>query len=61
MLLAGTPSTEPALSLITGGDAPYGASHVSDAAGLTACTDYERQLAIALDRRLAKTAKKPAP
>lgn len=60
MLLVGIPYTEPALSLTTGGGTPYGASHVSGTAGLTACTDHERQLAIALGRRLAETARKLA-
>jgi NAD(P)H dehydrogenase (quinone) len=60
MLLVGIPYTESALSLTTGGGTPYGASHVSGTAALVACTDHERQLAIALGRRLAETAKKLA-
>jgi len=60
MLIVGIPYTEPALSLTTGGGTPYGASHVSSTMGLTACTDHERELAIALGRRLAETAKKLA-
>jgi len=60
MLLVGIPYTESALSITPGGGTPYGASHVSGPAGLTACTDHERQLAIALGRRLAETAKKLA-
>ncbi len=60
MMLVGIPYTEPALSLTTSGGTPYGASHVSGTTGLTVCTDHERQLAIALGRRLAETAKKLA-
>jgi len=60
MLILGIPFTEPALSLTQTGGTPYGASHVSGTAGLTMCSEHERQLAIALGKRLAETAKKLA-
>lgn len=58
MLILGIPFTEPALSLTQTGGTPYGASHVSGTAGLTVCSEHERQLAIALGKHLAETAKK---
>jgi NAD(P)H dehydrogenase (quinone) len=60
MLIVGIPYTEPALSLTTTGGSPYGASHISGSDWLTTCSDHERQLAIALGRRLAEVARKLA-
>lgn len=58
MLILGIPYTEPALSTTREGGTPYGASHVSGGAGTTAASEHERQLAVALGRRLAETAAK---
>ncbi len=58
MLLVGIPYTEAVLSSTTGGGTPYGASHV---AGLTSdreITEDEKQLCIALGKRLAGSALK---
>lgn len=54
MLLLGLPYTERALSTTRSGGSPYGASHVSGAAG--ELSEEERQLAQALGRRLAQLA-----
>lgn len=58
MLLVGIPYSEAALSTTTSGGTPYGASHVSGGAGITALSEAERQLAMALGTRLARTALK---
>lgn len=55
MLIVGIPNTEEALSATREGGTPYGASHVSGSDGSTAPSEHERQLAIALGRRLAQT------
>jgi NAD(P)H dehydrogenase (quinone) len=60
MLILGIPYTEPALSTTLEGGTPYGASHVSGGVGTTAASEHERQLAVALGRRLAETAAKLA-
>ena len=60
MLLVGIPFAEPALGTTRSGGTPYGASHVAGANGDPALTDDERQLAFALGRRLAETARKLA-
>lgn len=60
MMILGIPYTEAALSTTREGGTPYGASHVSGSDGNTATSEHERQLAVALGRRLADTAKKLA-
>ncbi len=60
MLLLGLPYTEPALSATLTGGSPYGASHVAGPAGDNAISEHERELARALGRRLADTARKLA-
>ena len=60
MLLVGIPFTEPALSTTQTGGSPYGASHVAGANGDNAISEHERELARALGRRLADTARKLA-
>jgi len=60
MLIVGIPYTEPALTSTTSGGTPYGASHVSGAKGEHAISEHERELARALGRRLADTARKLA-
>lgn len=59
MMILGIPYTEAALSTTRDGGTPYGASHVSGG-GNTATSGHERQLAVALGRRLAETAMKLA-
>lgn len=61
MLIVGIPYTESALSSTREGGTPYGASHVSGNAGVTAASDDEKALAVALGRRLATAALKLAP
>jgi NAD(P)H dehydrogenase (quinone) len=60
MLLVGIPYTEPALTATQSGGSPYGASHVAGAKGENAISEHERELARALGRRLADTARKLA-
>lgn len=60
MMILGIPYTEAALSTTLEGGTPYGASHVSGGDGITATGEHERQLAVALGRRLAETATKLA-
>jgi NAD(P)H dehydrogenase (quinone) len=60
MVILGIPYTEPALSKTREGGTPYGASHVSGSEGNTSLSEHEKQLAVALGRRLAETAKKLA-
>ena len=60
MLLLGLPFTEAALSATQSGGTPYGASHVAGATGDNPISDHERELARALGRRLADTARKLA-
>jgi NAD(P)H dehydrogenase (quinone) len=60
MLLLGIPYTEPALSHTLSGGTPYGASHVAGPKGENGITEHERELARALGRRLADTARKLA-
>jgi NAD(P)H dehydrogenase (quinone) len=60
MLLLGIPFTEAALTSTRSGGTPYGASHVSGARGENAISEHERELARALGRRLADTARKLA-
>jgi NAD(P)H dehydrogenase (quinone) len=58
MLLLGLPFTEPALTATQSGGSPYGASHVAGAKGDNPISEHERELARALGRRLAETARK---
>jgi NAD(P)H dehydrogenase (quinone) len=60
MLLLGLPFTEIALNATQTGGTPYGASHVSGAQGDRGISEHERELARALGRRLADTARKLA-
>jgi NAD(P)H dehydrogenase (quinone) len=60
MLLLGLPYTEPALSATQSGGTPYGASHVAGGKGEQPISEHERELARALGRRLAETARKLA-
>lgn len=56
MLITGLPYTEPALMTTASGGSPYGATHWSGVQGDRALGDETRQLAMALGRRLARTA-----
>jgi NAD(P)H dehydrogenase (quinone) len=58
MLLLGLPYTEAALGSTQTGGTPYGASHVTGGKGDNPISDHERDLARALGRRLADTARK---
>jgi NAD(P)H dehydrogenase (quinone) len=60
MLLLGIPFTEPALNATASGGTPYGASHVAGLKGDNPISEHERELARALGRRLAETARKLA-
>ena len=60
MLLLGLPFTEPALNATVTGGSPYGATHVSGPHGERPISEHERELARALGRRLADTARKLA-
>ncbi|MCB6182836.1 NAD(P)H:quinone oxidoreductase [Leeia sp. TBRC 13508] len=57
MLIVGLPFSEPALSSTATGGTPYGASHVSGSQQQTALSEHEQQLAFALGKRVAETAK----
>ena len=61
MLLVGLPFTEMALNATRTGGTPYGASHVTGIKGELPISEHERELARALGRRLAETARKLAP
>ncbi len=58
MLLVGLPYTEAAISTTTTGGSPYGATHVSWNRTADKLSDDEKQLARALGKRVAKTARK---
>lgn len=58
MLLMGLPYTEKKLMATSSGGSPYGATHWSGIAGDMAMTEETRELAIALGKRLALTARK---
>ncbi|WP_184037216.1 NAD(P)H:quinone oxidoreductase [Chitinivorax tropicus] len=58
MLLLGVPFTEAALSITQAGGTPYGASHVAGLTGDQPVSDHEKQLCMALGKRLAETALK---
>lgn len=61
MLIVGVPYTEAALSTTREGGTPYGASHVSGNEGVTAASEDEKRIAVALGLRLATAALKLAP
>ncbi len=61
MLIVGLPYTESALMTTAGGGSPYGATHWSGLSGDLPFADDTRQLAIALGKRLAETARKLHP
>ncbi len=56
MIVLGIPYTEVGLSETTAGGTPYGASHVAGTNNERAVTATERELCIALGRRVARTA-----
>ncbi len=56
MLVMGLPYTNPELMTTSSGGSPYGASHWSGLDGDKAVTEDEKRLAIALGKRLARTA-----
>lgn len=58
MLLLGVPYTEPKLTSTTTGGTPYGASHVAGAKGENPISEDEKELTLALGKRLAEAAKK---
>ncbi len=58
MLLVGLPYTEKAISSTTTGGSPYGATHVSWNRKADKLSDDEKQLARALGKRVAATARK---
>jgi NAD(P)H dehydrogenase (quinone) len=58
MLMVGLPYSEPALSMTQTGGTPYGASHVGGTADDKPISDDERQLCMALGKRIAETALK---
>jgi NAD(P)H dehydrogenase (quinone) len=60
MLVLGLPYTEPALLQTRSGGSPYGATHLAGAASDRPVDETEKQLCIALGKRLAETARKLA-
>ncbi len=58
MTIVGLPYSEPALSTTQSGGTPYGASHIGGAMDDQPLSDDERQLCLALGKRLAETALK---
>jgi len=58
MLILGIPYTEPRLTSTVTGGSPYGATHVSGAQHDKVVSDDEKQLAMALGKRLAEIAQK---
>ena len=56
--IVGIPFTEAALSATRTGGTPYGASHVTGADGRLPISDDEKQLAHALGKRVAETARR---
>lgn len=61
MFIVGLPYTEAAVATTTTGGSPYGATHVSWNRQSDALADEEKQLARALGKRVAETAKKLGP
>ena len=60
MTIVGLPYSEPALSTTQSGGTPYGASHIGGAMDDQPLSEDERQLCLALGKRLAETALKLA-
>jgi NAD(P)H dehydrogenase (quinone) len=60
MLIMGLPYTEAGLLKTTSGGSPYGASHMAGVASDRPIDETEKQLSIALGRRLAEVAKRLA-
>lgn len=60
MMIVGLPYSEPALSGTTSGGTPYGASHIGGAMDDRPISEDEKQLCLALGKRLAETALKLA-
>ena len=60
MLLLGLPYTHPELMATRSGGSPYGATHWSGLTGDLPLTEESRTLAVALGRRLARTAQQLA-
>jgi NAD(P)H dehydrogenase (quinone) len=58
MLITGIPYSEPALTSTRSGGTPYGASHVAGPEGKLPITEEERQLCLALGKRIATLAAK---
>lgn len=58
MLIVGLPYSEPSLTSTASGGTPYGASHVAGAKSEKEITEDEKQLAIALGKRLGEITKK---
>ncbi len=58
MLLVGLPYSEPSLSATRTGGTPYGASHLAGSEGGLPISEDEKQLCIALGKRLATAALK---
>jgi len=56
MLIVGLPYSEPELTATTSGGTPYGASHVAGPDSDNPLTQAEKNLCVALGRRLAETA-----
>ena len=56
MVIVGIPYTEPALFKTNTGGSPYGASHVAGAANDQPISEHEKQLCLALGKRLATIA-----
>jgi NAD(P)H dehydrogenase (quinone) len=61
MLIVGLPYTEAALMRTASGGTPYGASHLAGPASDRAVDETEKQLCIALGKRVAETARRLAP
>ena len=59
MLIVGVPYSEPALTATTAGGTPYGPSHVAGPNDDRPLSDHERELCVALGKRLARLALRP--
>lgn len=58
MLICGLPYTEKALHKTTSGGTPYGASHVAGSSDNNPISEHEKELCIALGKRIANLAAK---
>jgi NAD(P)H dehydrogenase (quinone) len=58
MVIVGLPYTEPELVMTRSGGTPYGASHIAGMANDQPLSDHEKNLCLALGRRLATVAVK---